>query len=199
MMKGSVEAQVEAATLLNDVEALVRRYVVLSLEESAAVTLWCVHTHAVEALGVTPYLAVTSAEKGSGKTQLLEVLELLVARPWPTGSVSAATLARKIDVERPTLLLDESDAAFKGDLEFPRFGGHLLTEFAQSGRMSVDAKDPAVFSGVPLGSCEAVAEQRSFGPAARSGARGLAAVVAELVGPARRRRGQDRGAQLGRA
>ncbi|MBA3566280.1 MAG: GNAT family N-acetyltransferase [Actinobacteria bacterium] len=53
-----------------------------------------------------------------------------------------------------------------GCVEFPRFGGHLLTEFAQSGRMSVDAKDPAVFSGVPLGGCEAVAKQRSFGPAA---------------------------------
>ena len=137
MMKGSVEAQVEAATLLNDVEALVRRYVVLSLEESAAVTLWCVHTHAVEALGVTPYLAVTSAEKGSGKTQLLEVLELLVARPWLTGSVSAATLARKIDVERPTLLLDESDAAFKGDRDYAEtLRGVLNSGFKVSGSYS---------------------------------------------------------------
>lgn len=30
-------------------------------------------------------------------------------------------------------------------LEFPRFGGHLLTEFARSGRMSVDAESSAVF------------------------------------------------------
>ena len=44
--------------------------------------------------------------------------------------------------------------------------------------MSVDAKDPAVFVGVPLGGCQAVAEQRSFGPAARSRARRVTAVVA---------------------
>jgi len=31
-------------------------------------------------------------------------------------------------------------------LEFPRFRGHLTAErFARSGRMSVDAEDPAVF------------------------------------------------------
>src|SRR2546422_1396069 len=35
-----------------------------------------------------------------------------------------------------------------------RFGGHLLTEFARSGRMSLDAKDPAVHVGVPLGGCQ---------------------------------------------
>jgi len=40
-------------------------------------------------------------------------------------------------------------------VEFPRFGGHLLTEFARSGRMSVDAKDPALLVGVPLGGREA--------------------------------------------
>src|SRR5437762_6810277 len=63
-------------------------------------------------------------------------------------------------------------------LEFPRFGGHLLTEFARSGRMSADAKDPAVLVGVPLGGREVAPQQWSFGPAARSRARRLTAVVA---------------------
>jgi len=30
-------------------------------------------------------------------------------------------------------------------VDFPRFGGHLMAEFAQSERMSVDGEDPAVF------------------------------------------------------
>jgi len=63
--------------------------------------------------------------------------------------------------------------------------------------MSVDTKDPAVFTGVPFGGCEAAAEQRSFGPAARSRAGSVAAVAAELVGSTRDRRGQGGGAQLG--
>ena len=82
--------------LLDDVVAFLRRYVVLSSEQATAIALWTVHSHAVNAIGITPYLAITSAEKGSGKTLLLEVLEQLVAKPWLTGSVSAATLARKI-------------------------------------------------------------------------------------------------------
>jgi hypothetical protein len=45
-------------------------------------------------------------------------LSLLVANPWFTGSVSKAALVRKLDAEKPTLLLDESDAAFGGDKEY---------------------------------------------------------------------------------
>jgi hypothetical protein len=108
----------DVARLLDDVTAFVRRYVVLSPAELVAVALWTFHTHAIDAAPATPYLSITSAEKESGKTRLLEVLELLVARPWLTGRVTAAVLARKIDKERPTLLLDESDAAFGGEKEY---------------------------------------------------------------------------------
>jgi Protein of unknown function (DUF3631) len=123
--------------LLTDVEAFIRRYVVLSDEQATALALWTLHTHTAQALGITPYIAVTSAEKGSGKTLLLEVLELLVAKPWLTGSVSAATLARKIDADEPTLLLDESDAAFKGDKDYAEaLRGVLNTGFKASGSYS---------------------------------------------------------------
>ena len=55
-----------------------------------------------------------------GKTRLLEVEEALVRRPWLTGRVTAAVLMRKVDAEHPVVLLDESDAAFKGDKNTPR-------------------------------------------------------------------------------
>jgi hypothetical protein len=132
-----VSAENLAGELLDDVASFVRRYVVLSCEQEAAVALWIVHTHAVQAIGITPYLAITSAEKGSGKTLLLEVLEQLVAKPWLTGSVSAATLARKIHQAQPTLLLDESDAAFKGDREYAEtLRGVLNSGFKVSGSYS---------------------------------------------------------------
>ena len=41
---------------------------------------------------------------------MIEVLETLVRNPWRTDRVSASVLARKIDAEQPTLLLDETDA-----------------------------------------------------------------------------------------
>jgi hypothetical protein len=106
------------AQLLDNVAAFIRRFVHLPAAQAAIVTLWVVHTHALTLAVTTPYLAITSAEKRSGKTRLLEVLELLVARPWLTGRLTAASLIRKIDRDRPTLLLDESDAAFNGDMEY---------------------------------------------------------------------------------
>lgn len=109
---------VEGAALLNIVMAFVRRYVVLSEKAAVAVALWIVHTYAIEAAEATPYLNITSAEKRSGKTRLLEVLSLLVARPWPTPRATAAVLVRKLARGMPTLLLDESDAAFRGNREY---------------------------------------------------------------------------------
>ncbi len=108
----------DLAAVLDDVSAFVRRYVVLDEAQLIATTLWTFHTHGFGAASATPYLSITSAEKESGKTRLLEVLELIVARPWFTGRVTAAVLPRKIEQETPTLLLDESDAAFKGEKEY---------------------------------------------------------------------------------
>jgi hypothetical protein len=108
----------DGGDLLDEIVRFVRRFVVLSCEQLVTIALWVVHTHAIEAADATPYLNITSAEKRSGKTRLLEVLELLVARPWRTGRTSPAALVRKIHGEKSTLLLDESDAAFKGDREY---------------------------------------------------------------------------------
>lgn len=106
------------AAILSEVEAFIRRYVVASDAEIVLIATWVIHTHVIEAARSTPYLAINSAEKQSGKSRLLEVLELLVHKPWMTGRVTAACLVRKIDAVRPTLLLDESDAAFNGDKEY---------------------------------------------------------------------------------
>ena len=109
---------VDLVGLLDEIEGFVRRYVLLDPNELVVVALWVAHTHAFEAAEATPYLQITSATKLSGKTRLLEVLELIVNRPWFTGRTTAAALQRKINEEKPTLLLDESDAAFGGDKEY---------------------------------------------------------------------------------
>jgi hypothetical protein len=128
----------ETARLLDELVRFVRRYVVLTDPQLVAVALWVGHTHAFQAAEATPYLSVTSAEKESGKTRLLEVLELIVARPWLTGRVTPAVLARKVDAETPTLLLDESDAAFNGDKEYAEtLRGILNAGYRRGGKASV--------------------------------------------------------------
>jgi hypothetical protein len=104
--------------VLDRVAAFIKRFVSLSKTQADVIALWIAHTHALEASYTTPYLSITSAEKQCGKTRLLEVLSLLVAKPWFTGSVSKAALVRKLDADTPTLLLDESDAAFGRDKEY---------------------------------------------------------------------------------
>ena len=77
----------DLAAVLDQIVEFVRRFVVLSDVQADAIALWVAHTHAVDAADATPYIAITSAEKRSGKTRLLEVLELLVREPLPTANI----------------------------------------------------------------------------------------------------------------
>ena len=108
----------DGAAMMDALVAFIRRYVALSDHQANELALFVVHSHAFEAAESTPYQNIGSATKQSGKTRLLEVLELLVATPWLTGRATTAVLARRIDRERPTLLLDETDAAFKAASEY---------------------------------------------------------------------------------
>jgi hypothetical protein len=105
----------QLATYLAEVEAYLRRYVAWPSEhEPVAVALWVAHAHLVDGFETSPLLAVTSAEMRSGKTRVLEVLELLVPAPWrcvlPSEAVTYTVLNRR--KPRATLLLDEADAVF---------------------------------------------------------------------------------------
>lgn len=123
--------------VLREIEAFICRYVAMNDAQAVLCSLWVVHTHAFEAADATPYLAINSAEKESGKTRTLETFELLVARPWFTARVSAAVLARKTDEEQSTLLLDESDAAFAGEqLYSETLRGLLNSGYRRGGKVS---------------------------------------------------------------
>jgi uncharacterized protein DUF3631 len=128
----------DTAVLLDEVAGFVTRFVVVPAEVLDALALWVLHTHAFEAASMTPYLHVTSPEKQSGKTRLLEVCSLLVPRPWHVTRVSVAALCRRIDKECPTLLLDESDASFNRESEFGEALRQVLNDgYRLNGRSTV--------------------------------------------------------------
>jgi Protein of unknown function (DUF3631) len=102
----------ETGQLLNALELLLRRFVVLNDAQAAAVTLWTAHSWTIDAARATPYLYVTSAEPECGKTRLLEVLRELVREPLSTMNITDAAFFRAIDQLKPTLFLDEVDAFF---------------------------------------------------------------------------------------
>ena len=127
--------QAKLSRLLDRTEEFIRKYVAFGHHESKALTGWTAHTWTLSAAYVTPYIFVTSATPASGKTRLLEYLSLIVAKPLMTGSISSAALMRTCDAEQPTTLLDETDAAFKGDREYAEtLRGLLNSGFTRSGR-----------------------------------------------------------------
>jgi hypothetical protein len=102
------------ADALDEVVVLLRRFVHFPRPEQAeAVALWVAHTHAIESVEQSPVLAITSAVKQSGKSRLLDVLEVLVRDPWRIERPSEAVLYRKIDRDHPTILMDEADTIFE--------------------------------------------------------------------------------------
>ena len=137
--QGSQESESPSGSeVLDEVVTFIRRFVVLNRQQAHAMALWTAHTYTFDAAEATPYIHVTSPEKRSGKTRLLEVEETVVKAPWFTGRVTPAVLARKIDAECPTLLLDETDAAFGSDREYAEtLRGILNTGHRRGGKSSV--------------------------------------------------------------
>lgn len=110
----AAEDDLYAAQALEDYVTFLSRYVAFPSEhESVAIALWIAHAHIVEQFDVSPILAVTSAEMRSGKTRVLDCVELLVPEPYrvvlPSEAVVYTVLSQR---PRPTLLLDEADAIF---------------------------------------------------------------------------------------
>ncbi len=167
-------------TILNELVTFLRRFVHLTTAQACVVVLWIIHTHAFAAADATPYLAITSAEMRSGKTRLLEVLQLLVANPWMTGRVSAACLVRKIDAQQPALLLDETDTAFASDKEY----GEALRGMLNSGHR----RDGKASCCVGQGANVTFKDFRTFSPKAIAGIGSLPGTVADRSIPIRLKR-----------
>jgi hypothetical protein len=110
------EDDVDGAELLGDIEAFAGRFLAFpSAHHLVTLTLWIVHTWAVNAFYVTPRLVLDSPEPGSGKTRVLEVLALLCRAAKLTLSTTTAALYRRIAAageQPPTVLQDESDRMF---------------------------------------------------------------------------------------
>jgi hypothetical protein len=111
---GGDEPEGEGAELLNDLRAVLTRYVVFpSAEAGDAVALWIAATHAQPAWEHATRLVLKSPLKRCGKSRLLDLLEALCHRVLITANISPAALARSISADDPpAILVDEADTAF---------------------------------------------------------------------------------------
>src|SRR5215468_9035957 len=107
---GSPPTSVDGAQLLQQIIQFIGRYLHCSEHQRTVLALWVFHTHCFPAAQVTPYLAIRSNHKQSGKTLCLQLLSRLCSEPAFSAGFTAATLTRRIDPAIPTLLLDEFQA-----------------------------------------------------------------------------------------
>ena len=137
---------VNGAELLDTLSASIRRHVVMPDHAADTVALWLLHTYLLDCFGISPRLAITSPEKGCGKTTLLDVLSHLVMRPLPTGNATVSATFRVVEMKRPTLLIDEADTFLPDNQELR---GILNTGHRQGGfvlRTVGDDFEPRAFS-----------------------------------------------------
>jgi hypothetical protein len=92
--------------VLGIAEAFIQRFCILPEAAYLPLALWIVATHMSDTFDAFPYVALISPMKGCGKTRVLEVLEVLCAKPRFVTTISPASLFRMME-ESPTLLLDE--------------------------------------------------------------------------------------------
>ena len=150
----------DGARLLDDLRDFLCRFVAFPEPEQAdAVALWIAHTHAFEAAEATPRLSIQSAEKQSGKTRLLELLDLLCRSPFQVASISSAAMFRIISGGPTTLLIDEADSIFdrrgsgaedlRGLLNVGyRRGGAVMRASGKRGVTRFDVFAPVALAGI---------------------------------------------------
>lgn len=105
---------VDAASLLDEIVALVHRFIVIPEPTARAVALWIAFAWLIDEVQVAPIAMITAPEKRCGKTQLLSLLSLLCPRPLQVANITPAAIFRCVEAWKPTLLIDEADAFLAG-------------------------------------------------------------------------------------
>ena len=108
---------VEPAQLLDEIVNTIQRHIILDAEQADAVALWIVLTWFIDEVDVLPLLIISAPEKACGKTQLLDLVGRMSARPLPASNTSTAALFRSIELWKPSLLIDEADTFIRDNNE----------------------------------------------------------------------------------
>jgi hypothetical protein len=99
------KARIKVGELFEEIKMVLKRYLKLKEEYYDVVAVWVIGTYNMDAFSTYPYLFI-NAQKGSGKTRMLKVLEVLVNKGILLASMREAVLFRLAD-KGFALLIDE--------------------------------------------------------------------------------------------
>lgn len=103
--------------MLSDISACIRSFIVIDAEQADAVTLWIAFTWFVDIVEVAPLLIINAPEKACGKSQLLDLVGRMSARPLFAANATTASLFRAIEAWKSTVLIDEADTFIRDNNE----------------------------------------------------------------------------------
>ena len=99
------EARIKIGEIFEEIKMVLKRYVKLQEEYYDVVAVWVIGTYCMDSFSTYPYLFM-NAQKGSGKTRMLKLLEVLVNKGILLASMREAVLFRLAD-KGFALLIDE--------------------------------------------------------------------------------------------
>jgi putative DNA primase/helicase len=111
------DTAVSGAELLDDLEKMFRRYIILPKCAAEALALWTLHAWTMDAGDISPFLVLVSPTKRCGKTSVLIILYYVTPRSELASNISASAVFRYIQETRPTLLIDEADTFVRDNEE----------------------------------------------------------------------------------
>lgn len=117
------DEQVDGSELLTEISNHLCSVVVLPEYADLAIGLWVLHTYLIEpadtdqVINTSPILLVNSPDRQCGKSTVKKILSTLTPRPILVDNISQAALYRYIELEQPTLLIDEADTFLGGKTE----------------------------------------------------------------------------------
>ena len=141
------DSPVSGAQVLNEVLAQLQAHVIADIETLHMATLWVCMTWFVDVATVLPLAVITAPEKGCGKTTLLTAMSKMAQRPMQVAGTTTAFLFRVIELEAPTLFIDETDTFMRDNEELRGLinSGHTR-DSAFIGRVVGDNHEPKLFS-----------------------------------------------------
>ena len=138
---------VDGAELLDAITEVIQRFVVCKPKVARTAALWVTFSWLIDIVNVSPIAIITAPEKRCGKSVLLNVIAKLVLRPVSVSGITPSALFRVVEMQCPTLLIDEVDVVLKENeaLRGVINSGHTR-DTARLIRSVGDAYEPRQFS-----------------------------------------------------
>lgn len=137
---------VDTGELLQAVEQQITRYVATLEERAVIVALWVMFTWLHETATHSPMLLATSGEPDCGKSTMLGVIGFMARRALLSVDITGPALFRSLAKWQPTIIVDETDTAFKDNRDLKSVVNSGWTRGQGVIRCDPETNEPRLYS-----------------------------------------------------